>query len=463
MMRDRRPALSWPFALSLSAALVVATSTGCISLNYDEPSASAAPARTEAAAWPSSAPDTAADAPADATHADNTDYAEHAEHATVADTPDAAAERKRRRETPTRARLEQRKVDDAASEPARSWRELSRLAREKVQDGELEAANELLAQAASQLADRRPTNTQRRTVFGLRARLAQDLAAQGKTEAADALADRLFEEARDNPALGDAALVALARATAARRHADAVEAGRTDDSQLPLLALAFDTAQSGTATRERLGLGFEVSGLALRAGELDLARRAIDQCVLDAQVIAPGDRVQAAALKVYKARIALAQRDLGTAEATAHAALKTFEEIDANGSNRGVAETTLAQVLAEKGELERGLELARTAYARLSNDEKLVVHARRQIAAGLARVERLAGDANAAGVHYREALTDPSDGSTLDDDLIRDIKAALADLETRTSAAAPTATPPTAAPSAELSTPSAASESAPAP
>ncbi|MFO0689872.1 MAG: hypothetical protein U0900_14340 [Myxococcota bacterium] len=357
--------------------------------------------------------------------------------AATSDAAAAATPRASRRATPTRERLAQRKAEDAADEPARSWRELARLAREKTQEGQLDEANTLLSQAAMQLSDRRPTNTQRRTVFGMRAHLARDLAAYGKLEASDALADQLFEEARQAPGLGDAALVSLAQSTAERRHAEAIQAGRKDDSQLPLLALAFETAQSATASRERLALAFQVSGLALRAGELDLARRAIDQCVLDAQVLAPADRMQAASLKVYKARIALAQRDLATAEATAHAATKIFEEVGADGSNRGVAEITLAQVLAEKGELERGLELARTAYARLATDEKLVIHARRQIAAGLARVERLAGDANAAGGHYREALSAPADGSALDEDLIRDVKAALADLETSATATNP--------------------------
>lgn len=366
--------------------LLLVASAGCVSLSYEEPSAAA---QASDAAWSS-----------------NGAVASDPEHASSEATGDAAP-RTARKKTPTRARLAERDAANATGEPVRSWRELARLARERIQEGELDEANELLGQAALQLADRRPTNTQRRTVFGMRAHLAQDLAALGKTEASDALADQLFEEARREPALGDAALVSLARATAERRHAEAVKAGRTDDSQLPLLALAFDTAQSATASRERLGLAFEVSGLALRAGELDLARRAIDQCVLDAQVLAPADRMQAAALKVYKARIALAQDDLATAEATAHAATMIFEEIGADPSNRGVAETTLAQVLARKGELDRGLELARAAYARLSGSDTLVAHARRQITAGLARVERLAGDPDAASAHYREALAPP--------------------------------------------------------
>lgn len=390
--------------------LLIGTAAGCSSLNYDEPGA------VDEAAWPSSA---------DA--ADTTDTAEAA-------TP--APMRTTRRETPTRARLSDQRNADGGAEQARSWRELTSMARESAQTGELDRANELLAQAALQLKDRRPTNTQRRTVFGLRARLAYDFAAFGKLEESDALADQLFDEARAEPALGDAALVTLARATAERRAKAAREAGR-NESQLPLLALALDSAQAGTASRERLGLAFEVSSQALREGDLDLARRAIDQCILDAQVMAPGDRMQAAALKVYKARIALAQKDLATAEETAHAALQIFVEEKADGSNRGVAEATLAEILAEKGESERALELGRSAYARLSGKQTIVPHARRQIASRYARVEWLAGDLEAAGAHYREALAIPSDGTDLDNDLIQDVKAALAKLETNAGAPQP--------------------------
>lgn len=410
---------------ALLIPLIVAAS-GCASLSYDEPDAAAQAAD---AAWASDGAGATADAAKTGSAAS-----------------EDAAPRSARKKTPTRARLAEQDAAADAEEPARSWRELARLARERAQEGQLEEADTLLGQAALQLAVRRPTNTQRRTVFGMRARLAQDMAAFGKTEASDALADRLFEEARREPALGDAALVSLARSTAERRHAAAVKAGRTDDSQLPLLALAFDTAQSGTASRERLALAFEVSGLALRAGELDLARRAIDQCVLDAQVLAPADRMQAAALKVYKARIALAQGDLATAEATAHAATKIFEETGADPANRGVAETTLAQVLARKGETDRGLELARAAYARLSGPDPIVAHAKRQITAGLARVEQQAGDANAASAHFREALAPPADGSTLDADLIREIKAALAELEVGAAPAPASAPAPTSEP-----------------
>ncbi|MBY0399032.1 hypothetical protein K2X89_01970 [Myxococcota bacterium] len=433
MICDRRATSAPVSCLLIPSILLILATGGCRSLSYDDPRAEATATQAEDGAWPAGETARAGDPASDA--ADAADSADTTEASPVP-TP-----RKPRRETPTRARLAERSAEQAGQEPARSWRELARLSRERAQEGELEEANELLAQAALQVADRRPTSTQRRTVFGLRARFAHDLAALGKLEAADALADQLFEEARREPALGDAALVTLARTTADRRHAAALEAGRKDDSQLPLLTLAFDTAQSSTASRERLGLAFEVSSLALRAGELDLARRAIDQCIADARVIAPADRMQTASLKVYKARIALAQDDLETAEATAHAATEIFEELGADASNRGVAETTLAQIVAEKGDLDRGLELARAAYGRLSGSDKLVDHARRQISSGLARVERLAGEREAALAHYREALSAPSDGSTLDEDLIRSIKTAISELETRSAAPANEADP----------------------
>ncbi len=417
MMRDRRR----PAVLTLS--LVLGFATGCASLSYDEPAGNA---NAAAAATPAPA---AESAPAPAESTANPAAAD----ANAAPAPAAPT----RRETPTHARLARlsRQDPDAAEpEPGRNWRQLTQLARESAQTGKLDKADELLAQAALQVKDRRPTNTQRRTVFGLRARLAHDIAALGETEKADTLANQLFDEVRAEPALADAALVTLARATADRRLAAAKQAGR-HESQLPLLALAFTASQSGTASRERLGLAFEVALTALREGDLDLSRRAIDQAVLDAQVIAPSDRGQAAALKIYKSRIALAQRDLETAESTAYAAVRIFEEIGADPSSLGVAEATLGQVLAEKGELERALELGRAAYARLSSSETIVPHARRQIPACLARIEWLAGERDAAGAHYREALSIPADGSDRDADLIHDIKASLADLETSPSAA----------------------------
>lgn len=408
MMRDRRIRAVW------IPLLVGAVAAGCASLNYDDPAPQALPAVQGTDAT-------------DATDVTGATGATEASGAgkTAAETTKST---RARRETPTRARISRRDPDAPVEETARSWRELAQLSRESVQTGEFERADELLAQAALQLKDRPPTHTQRRTVFGLRARLAHDLAALDETEKADVLTDLLFDEVRAEPELADAALVTLARATATRRGAAAREAGR-EESQLPILALAFDASQTGTASRERMELAFEVSGLALREENLDLARRAIDQAVLDAQIIAPADRMQAAALKIYKARIALAQRDLDTAEASAHAAVRIFEQQKADGSNRGVAEATLGQVLAEKGEHERALELGRGAYARLSGEEEIVPHAQRQIRACLARIEWLAGEREAAGSHYREALSVPADGSDRDEDLIHDIKSALTVLD----------------------------------
>ena len=416
MMRDRQSQAVRILLLTASFA------AGCSSLNYAEPGRETSPASTPI--WtPSPMTADTATPPAQQVAVANPDAATSKPAAARRETP-----------TPTRARLSQRDSDEPVEETARSWRELTRLARENAQTGKYDRADELLAQAALQLKDRRPTNTQRRTVFGLRARLAHDLAALGQTEHADALTNQLFEDVRAEPDLADAALVTLARATAERRSAAAKQAGRKE-SQLPLLSLAFNASQSGTASRERLGLGFEVSGIALREGDLDLARRAIDQAILDAQIVAPADRMQTAALKIYKSRIALAQRDLETAEAAAHASVRIFEQQAADGSNRGVAEATLGQVLAEKGEFEPALELGRGAYARLSGAETIVPHARRQIPACLGRIESLAGERDAASAHYREALSVPADGSERDEDLIRDIKAALAELETSASAA----------------------------
>lgn len=417
-------------ALLAAWIFVSAAATGCAALRYEDPGIPAAPeanaAEAATAAEPAIAPAEAASGPIAIAPVDPA-----IDPATRAASP--------RPSTPTRARLAQRdrerELDDAEPETGRDWRELSRRAREHAQNGEFDEAETLLEQAALQLKDRRPTSTRRRTVFGLRARLAHDLAALGETERADLLADRLFEEVRAEPALGDTALVTLARATAERRRAAAREAGRSE-SQLPLLALAFDASLASPASRERLGLAFEVSGKALRDGDLVLARRAIDQAIDDARITAPADRMQAAALQIYKARIELAARELGSAEDSAQTALRLFEREEADPSSRGVAEATLGQILAEKGELERALELGRGAYARLEGPQPLVAHARRQIPACLARIEWLAGEREAASAHYREALSVPADGSERDDNLIADIKAALVELETRASVSA---------------------------
>ncbi len=423
-----------------SVFCVAAFAAGCAALRYDEPGiVPAAQASNPAAAASDAAASESAVAATDAAATTATTSAPSMTGPTSeAMSGPMSGAATTRPSSPTRARLAQRDRDDAGPETGRDWRELSRRAREHAQNGEFDEAETLLEQAALQLKDRRPTSTRRRTVFGLRARLAHDLAALGEIERADLLADRLFEEVRAEPALGDTALVTLARATANRRREAAREAGRTE-SQLPLLALAFDASLASPASRERLGLAFEVSNKALRDGELELARRAIDQTIEDARITAPADRMQAAALEIYKARIALAARDLDVAAESAETAVRIFEREQADPSSRGVAEATLGQILAEQGELDRAFELGRGAYARLAGPGEIVAHARRQIPAALARIEWLAGEREAASAHYREALAVPADGSERDDNLIADIKAALVELETgaAVSAAAP--------------------------
>jgi len=118
--------------------------------------------------------------------------------------------------------------------------------------------------------------------------------------------------------------------------------------------------------------------------------------------------MQAGSLNVYRARIALAQGDLETAEASAALANRLFEEADGGASSRAVAEATLARVVAERGDLERAIAIARSAQIRLESDEILADHARRQILGGIARVEALRGDVDAARAHYRSALAVPA-------------------------------------------------------
>ena len=131
--------------------------------------------------------------------------------------------------------LEELANDDASG---RSWYELTRQAREDRQLGNFEAAVEHLEQAALQLSDRAPSNTRRRAVHGMRARLAADLLALDRTEDAEALANTLFEEAESYPETTGAATVELALAYSELRGAAAAEAG-LEESQLPLLRIAL--------------------------------------------------------------------------------------------------------------------------------------------------------------------------------------------------------------------------------
>ncbi|MAG31597.1 MAG: hypothetical protein CL908_11985 [Deltaproteobacteria bacterium] len=318
---------------------------------------------------------------------------------------------------------------DTTSEVERplSWSELTRLAREAQVRTDDDEASERLAQAALLVADLPPYHARRRATFGLRARQAMSLAVIGKMEAADQLADELIAEFEADPEIGGSAFVPLAISVAQRRKAAADEAGEPD-AQLHLLHVALVAAQTDTASRERMDMAFRLSNDAMHEKEYDLARRAIDQAVLDAQRVDPLNREQAASLRVYKARVALAQGDLETAEAAATAANQIFEEISADDSNRGVAEATLAQILAERGELERALMISRGAMARLESSESLVEDARRQILGSAARVERISGNLEAARRHYAAALEIPTLDFVVDDDLTRDLARELAEL-----------------------------------
>ena len=78
-------------------------------------------------------------------------------------------------------------------EPALRWNELTRLARAHQMQGKFELAEQRLEQAATQVSALPPHHARRRTVFGMRARLAESLADRGELERADALAGIIHE------------------------------------------------------------------------------------------------------------------------------------------------------------------------------------------------------------------------------------------------------------------------------
>ncbi len=294
-------------------------------------------------------------------------------------------------------------------EPALSWSDLTLLAREHRKRGELDQARARLEQAAAQVRPLPPHHARRRAVFGMQARLATELAAAGELESADELADELLREAEGAPELGGAALVSLALSVADRRE---------PDSRLELYRVALGTAQAGTTSRDRMNLAIRVAVEGYHQKDFVLARRAIDQAVLDAQHIGPSRKERIASLELYKAYVALAQMDLPAAEMSATTANRIFEEISASSSHRGTAEAILAEILAEKGDLEKALIIARGAHARIDGEEPIQDHAQRQILASLARVERSAGDVVAAQRHFEKALAIPALDLAADVDLI---------------------------------------------
>lgn len=313
-------------------------------------------------------------------------------------------------------------TDGTNEDGGRSWYALTRTARIDQQQGKFEAAATHLEQAAMQLEARPPGNAQRRAVHAMRARLARDLLSVGQKEEADALAEVIFSEAESMPAIGGSATVDLALALASRRKAAAEEAG-LPESQLPLLRIALLAAESNTPSLARMNMAYDVSVRALREGDAQLARRAIDRAVLDARVTAPSNLHQLASLKILKTRIAIAQGDLITAEASATSANRLFEEIDAQPANRAIAEATLARALSERGDIERARAIALGAQARLGGDPPIPPHAARAVLAEIGRLERAAGDSTAALDLFEQALDIPGEDFELDILLVEQLTA----------------------------------------
>jgi len=155
--------------------------------------------------------------------------------------------------------------------------------------------------------------------------------------------------------------------------------------------------------------------------------------VLDAQTVAPSGLDQLASLKIFKARIALAQGDLVTAEASATSANRIFDEMGAPSVNRAVSEATLARVLAERGDIERARVIGFGAEARLDGDPPITGHPARVVLAELARLERAAGNVEAARAHFEAALEIPGIDFVTDQELVAALTAELAGLETMSS------------------------------
>jgi tetratricopeptide (TPR) repeat protein len=337
----------------------------------------------------------------------------------VSDASDASDASGEPLEAMTRSEPVETEVETRVVETALSWSDLTRLAREHQKRGELDEALERLTQAALQVGPLPPTHARRRTVFGLQARLAMDLANAGEFESADELADELLAQAESEPELGGAALVELALSVADRRQ---------PEPQLSVLRIALKTAQAGASSRDRMNLAFRVAEEAYREKDLLLARQAIDQAVLDSQHIGPSKRARIASLELYKARVALAQMDLEVAEKSATDANRIFEEISASSSRRGIAEATLAEILATKGETDKALLIAHGAHARIGGEDPIQDHAQRVILTSLGRVERKTGDRASAQAHFEQALAIPAVDFATDIDLVEQLTRELREL-----------------------------------
>ena len=316
-------------------------------------------------------------------------------------------------------------VEVELNERAKPWYELARESRVARQAGDYEEAREALSKASVQLASRPADNAQRRTVHSATARLAMFLATSEQIEKANEVAEDVLAEAEADPLVGGPATVELAYYLAQKRTLEAEESG-IPDSQLSLLRIALLVSEHEAASNERIMLAYETSQVASREGDHDLARRAIDRAVLDIKTLDPLGLTQLATLKIAKMRIALAQGDLATAEATGAAANRLLDELDATAEVRAIGEATIAHVIAERGDTERARAIALSARSRLSGDPPAGNHGTRTVLGELARLERAAGDLDAARRLYAEALDLPGVDSDLDIDLVGELTQELA-------------------------------------
>ncbi|CAM9404757.1 unnamed protein product, partial [Discosporangium mesarthrocarpum] len=317
----------------------------------------------------------------------------------------------------------------AAGERApRTWYELTRAARLARQAGDFEEARERLAQAALQLDGRPPSDAARRAVHGMRARLALDFVALQREAEAEALADLLFEEARSEPEIGGPATVDLVEYFAGKRAAKARESG-LDVSALPLLRIALDSAAHDSASVQRLELAYDVSQTAIREGDDALARRAIELALADARTVQSSDKVQIASLEIYRARIARSQGDLATAERAATIANQLFDEVGSPPATRAIGESTLAAIVAERGDSARARAIIQGARARLDQSPPLPEHAVRTVLAEAGRIERSLGDAEAARALFSQALEIPGLDFPADEALVESLARELAALD----------------------------------
>ena len=105
-----------------------------------------------------------------------------------------------------------------------------------------------------------------------------------------------------------------------------------------------------------------------------------------------------------------------------------LDEFDAPAEDRAIGEATIARVIAERGDTERARAIALSARSRLGGDPPAGNHGTRIVLGELARLERAAGDFDAAGRLYAEALDLPDVDLDLDTDLVEELTQELAAL-----------------------------------